>query len=100
MSGIESMDEILQDLETLTIQDLDRRITGTISRRCMESLQLVKGIISHYRHTNKAAPSDPSFFIPNLFKPYTTFVDRNQHWIYDNKQKAWGAIVVDMVLFR
>ncbi|KAI8338456.1 oligomeric golgi complex component, COG2-domain-containing protein [Chlamydoabsidia padenii] len=96
----ESMDEILQDLETLTTQDLDRRITGAISRRCMESLQLVKGIISHYRHTNKVPPTEPSYFIPNLFKPYISFVDRNQHWIYDNKQKSWGAVVVDMVLFR
>ncbi|CAO3589641.1 unnamed protein product [Absidia cylindrospora] len=96
----ESMDEILQNLETSTIQDLDRRITGTISRRCMESLQLVKGIISHYRHTNKAPPTESSYFIPNLFKPYVTFVERNQHWIHDNKHKAWGAIVVDMVVFR
>ncbi|KAI8086471.1 oligomeric golgi complex component, COG2-domain-containing protein [Halteromyces radiatus] len=97
----ESMDELLQTLETSTIQDLDRRITGAISRRCMESLQLVKGIISHYRHTNKAPPTEPSYFIPHLFKPFVTFVERNRPWIqHTNKQKTWAAIVIDMVIFR
>ncbi|ORX61373.1 COG complex component [Hesseltinella vesiculosa] len=96
----ESMDEMLDSLETSTSHEIDKRVTGVISRRCMESLKLVKSIFSQYRQPNKPRPKEPSHFIPNIFKPFRAFIDQNQPWISDAKASAWAVMIIDMVVFR
>ncbi|KAL0088151.1 hypothetical protein F4703DRAFT_1498077 [Phycomyces blakesleeanus] len=96
----ESMNETIHTLEKSTIEELNKRITDIISRRCMESVNLVKSITSQYRHTNKPVPIEPSYFIPNLFKPFKTFVDQNKAWTNPEKQAVWAKVVFSAVLIR
>ncbi|KAI8377835.1 uncharacterized protein BYT42DRAFT_614487 [Radiomyces spectabilis] len=96
----ESMESILNELDTLTANELQRRITGLVSRRCMESLKHVRSITSQYRHTNKPPPSEPSFFIPNLFRPFSNFVQQNQQWIDADKLSVWAFAVTETVVHR
>ncbi|KAI9024918.1 hypothetical protein CLU79DRAFT_813755 [Phycomyces nitens] len=96
----ESMNEAMQTLERSTLEDLNGRITDIVSRRCMESVNLVKSITSQYRHTNKPVPTEPSYFIPNLFKPFKTFVGQNESWTNPEKQAMWAKVVCSAVLTR
>ncbi|CAO3624192.1 unnamed protein product [Cunninghamella echinulata] len=97
----ESMDEILQDIEASTGQELNRRITGILSRRCSESLKtLVQSVPRHYRNTNKPPPNEPSYFIPNMFKPFRHFIEQNRQWINETKEKTWAAMTIDLVIIK
>ncbi|CAO3646141.1 unnamed protein product [Cunninghamella blakesleeana] len=97
----DSMDEILQDIEASTGQELNRRITGFISKRCMESLVLlVRGISRQYRHTNKPPPTEPSYFIPNIFKPFKHFIEKYRPWINETKEKTWAVMIIDIVIIK
>ncbi|KAI9484960.1 oligomeric golgi complex component, COG2-domain-containing protein [Zychaea mexicana] len=96
----ESMDGILQELERSTATEIQHRIIHVISQRCIESLELVTGIIKQYRHTNRQPPTEPSSLIPSLFNPYTTFVKQNAAWIDEEKSVAWGYMIADAVITR
>ncbi|KAI8067163.1 oligomeric golgi complex component, COG2-domain-containing protein [Gongronella butleri] len=95
----ESMDDLLDNLESNTSHELDRRITGALSRRCMESFKHVRDMINQQR-MNKQRPTEPSFFIPSLFKPLTSFLAQHRAWIAPAKVHTWSTVVVDMVVFR
>ncbi|KAI8144117.1 hypothetical protein BJV82DRAFT_77007 [Fennellomyces sp. T-0311] len=96
----ESMDAILHELESSTATDIQHRIINVISRRCIETLKLVSRITNQYRHTNRQPPTEPSNFIPKLFKPFTAFVEQNTAWIDEEKAVAWGYLIADTVITR
>ncbi|KAL1927350.1 hypothetical protein VTP01DRAFT_3979 [Rhizomucor pusillus] len=96
----DSVDAILHKLQDSAIPDIQRRITNIISRRCIEHLKLVRNITSQYRHTNRQPPTEHSNFIPNIFKPFTTFIDQYATWIDDQKRALWGSMVAEVVLTR
>jgi hypothetical protein len=89
------MGESLNDLEECTKNELNRHITTGISRRCMDSLKLVKSITSQYRHTNRHPPTEPSYFVSNIFKPFQQFIQQNENLIeYDHIGTAVAEAVV------
>lgn len=94
------MNSVLDELQRSTAAEIQKRITSVISRRCMESLKLVRNITSQYRHTNKKPPTEASSFIPKLFLPFTEFIEENNEWISQEKRQAWGVMVADAVLSR
>ncbi|KAI8882841.1 COG complex component [Backusella circina FSU 941] len=93
----ESMSESLNELEQSTKNELNRHITTGISRRCMDSLKLVKSITSQYRHTNRHPPTESSYFVANIFKPFQQFIQQNQGLI---KYDQIGAAVAEAVVTR
>lgn len=95
---IESMDGVLDQLKNSSALIINERITNIISAECMESLKLAKSITSHYRHTNKPAPTESSYFIPTIFEPYFTFVEQNEGWIDDDIGLEWAQVVARAVI--
>ncbi|KAG0166305.1 Conserved oligomeric Golgi complex subunit 2 [Apophysomyces sp. BC1015] len=96
----ECINDILLNLVQSSIPEANKRITGIVNRRCMESLKLVRSITSQYRHTNKPPPTESSYFIPNLFRPFLTFVEQHSSWINDGRRKIWGRMVGEAIVTR
>ncbi|KAF7726149.1 Conserved oligomeric Golgi complex subunit 2 [Apophysomyces ossiformis] len=96
----ECMKNILDNLAESTIPEANRKITGMVNRRCMESLKHVRSITSQYRHTNKPAPVEFSNFIPNLFQPFRNFMELHNEWIHENRREIWGLMVAEAIVTR
>jgi endo-1,4-beta-D-glucanase Y len=92
------MDGVLENLKNSIAPKISESITNSISAECMETLKLVKSITSHYRHTNKPVPTEPSYFIPTIFKPFHTFVEQNEGWTDNGIQLEWAQIVGKSVI--
>ncbi|GAA5801026.1 hypothetical protein HPULCUR_006468 [Helicostylum pulchrum] len=96
----ESMNEVLEQLTGLAVPKINSSITNSIAAECAETLKLVKSITSHYRHTNKEAPKETSYFIPNLLKPLHHFIEQNQGWTDQEVQVSWAHVVVKNVVLQ
>jgi endo-1,4-beta-D-glucanase Y len=92
------MDGVLDQLNSSTVSTINLSITNSISAACVETLNLVRSITSHYRHTNKQAPTEPSYFIPNIFKPFHSFVEQNKDWTDTEIQLQWAQVVTREVI--
>lgn len=94
------MDEVLDQLTITVTPKINSSITNNIITECAETLKLVKSITSQYRHTNKEAPKEPSYFIPNLFKPLHNFIEQNQAWTNQQVQLEWTEVVAKEIIIQ
>lgn len=58
----------------------------------------MKSITSHYRHTNKQAPTKPSYFIPNVFKPFHQLRKENAKWTNASTEHEWAQEVAKPII--
>lgn len=100
MVKIESLDGVLDQLIESTVPKIVSCITNRISTECRETLNLVKSITSHYRHTNKQMPTKPSYFIPNVFKPLHQFTKQNEKWADANIKQEWAQVVSKTIIME
>ncbi|CAO3610900.1 unnamed protein product [Mucor hiemalis] len=96
----ESLDGVLDQLIESTVPKIVSCITNRISTECRETLNLVKSITSHYRHTNKQMPTKPSYFIPNVFKPLHQFTKQNEKWADANIKQEWAQVVSKTIIME
>lgn len=92
------MKDVLNQLVESTELKISSSITNRITTSCSETLKLVQSATNQYRHTNKQPPTEPSSFIPNLFKPYHSLVNQNAKWIDDRHQLIWAEQVAKFVI--
>lgn len=88
----------MDQINNSTLPAINSSITKSISTICAETLKLVRSITSHYRHTNKQTPTEPSYFIHNIFKPFHSFVEQNKDWADTNVQLQWAQGVAREVI--
>jgi hypothetical protein len=94
-NAIESMRDILNQLVESTEPKINSSITHGITSNCLETLKLT----NQYRHsTNKQPPTEPSYFIPNIFKPYYSLINQNAQWIDDQTRLVWAEQVANDVI--
>jgi hypothetical protein len=68
-----------------------------LSRRCTEPLKLVRSVASQFRATpNKTAESQPSYFIPTVFRPIHHVLD-SRSAIRERYGETWSTPVADHV---
>ncbi|KAL0135016.1 oligomeric golgi complex component, COG2-domain-containing protein [Mucor lusitanicus] len=94
----ESMNEALDQLQHSTVPTINETITHSISANCLETLKSIKSVTNQYRHSNKPKPTEPSYFIPNIFKPFHTFVEQHQANLCDQLVDEWTITVAKTVV--
>lgn len=92
------MDGVLDNLNNSTLPAINSSITNYISTSCAETLKSIKSITSQYLRTNKPAPTEFSYFIPNIFKPFLSFVEQIKDWTDTDTQLEWAQIVAKDVI--
>lgn len=83
-----------------TLQDpLSRSITSVLSKRCGESLRLVRSVVSQLRSaTLKREPKEASYFVSGVFKPLRDYFDAERGGIGSVVQKEHGNRLRDAVV--
>ncbi|KAK4520495.1 uncharacterized protein ATC70_008008 [Mucor velutinosus] len=94
----DSMNAALDQLQQSTVPTINETITNNISANCLETLKSIKSVTNQYRHSDKPKPTEPSYFIPNIFKPFHTFVEQNQASVCDELVDAWTTLVARAVV--
>ncbi|KAL7308698.1 hypothetical protein PS15m_011868 [Mucor circinelloides] len=90
----DSMNEALDQLHNSTVPNINEIITNSISANCLEALKSIKSVTNQYRHSDKPKPTEPSYFIPNIFKPFHIFVEQqNQASLPDELVNSWATTV-------
>ncbi|CEP12983.1 hypothetical protein [Parasitella parasitica] len=93
----DSMDEALDQLSHSVEPKITDNITNSISINCLEALKPIKNVANQYRHSrDKPKPAEPSSFIPNIFKPFHTLVEK--HNCSAELQKKWATIVAKNIV--
>lgn len=88
------MNEALDQLQNSTVPNINEIITNSISANCLEALKSIKSVTNQYRHSDKPKPTEPSYFIPNIFKPFHIFVEQqNQASLHDELVNSWVTTV-------
>ncbi|GAN06528.1 conserved oligomeric Golgi complex subunit 2 [Mucor ambiguus] len=95
----DSMNEALDQLQHSTVPTINETITHSISASCLQTLKSIKSVTNQYRHSDKPKPTEPSYFIPNIFKPFHTFVGQ-QHLasLCDQLLDEWAMTVAKTVV--
>lgn len=92
------MNEALDQLNDAIEPNITKTITNIISLNCLEALKSMKSVTNQYRHNDKPKPTEPSSFIPNIFKPFHTFVEQNQPCCTIELRDNWANTVAKNVV--
>lgn len=76
---------------------LSRIITQATIKRCVESLQPLRGIIATYRYTNKTVPTRHSYYVPNILNSVADFINNHNEYISESTRKEWMGQIFDTV---
>lgn len=76
------------------------KISGLITKNCIDSLQPLRGILATYRMTNRPAPTQPSRFVPNVLKPLRQFLADPRLKISGEARKSITALVIESTVNR
>ncbi|KAI9092144.1 hypothetical protein DFS34DRAFT_311057 [Phlyctochytrium arcticum] len=99
---------ILQDSLTASLNPLQsvlpflsERVCKVLYRRCSDPLRNhIQSITPQYRMTNKEPPSRPSYFVPTILKPLSTFLDEQRHLLNATIIAEWTGVVLEQVTAR
>lgn len=94
----DSMNEALDQLQNSTVPKINETITNSISANCLETLKSIKSVTNQYRHSNKPKPTEPSYFIPNIFEPFHSFAEQNQAGLCGELVDEWAMAVARAVV--
>jgi len=83
----------------LVLKSVASMITKGTIRKCTDSLQPLRGISATYRMTNKAVPTQHSFYVENVITPVDDFLRESEplHIVHAHKA-AWTWTIVNAVL--
>lgn len=84
----------------ILIPPLSDRFISILSRRCIDTLRLIRSITGQYRHTNKKAPTEASYFVPNILKPLKSVIEGNSSLLIDELKLIWVEAVAEAVTTR
>lgn len=80
------------------IPTLSLQITTILSKRCSDSLKLVRHVASQVRaSTKKGPPSEPSYFIASLLKELKHYLNGPARVVEEELRLEWSKTVVDDV---
>jgi len=79
------------------LPSIGTRITGNITRKCIESLQPLYGITATYRMTNKEIPTRPSYYVSNITIPLQQFCNEADTFLLTKNKVAWIHQVLTVV---
>lgn len=68
-------------------------VTAVIAKECAAQLEPVKSIPRQYRRTGRAAPTSPSPYVAQAFKPIETFIADSASQIGSRRQDFVAAAV-------
>ncbi|KAK4687993.1 conserved oligomeric Golgi complex subunit 2, partial [Tremellales sp. Uapishka_1] len=81
----------------IPIDRFENRIITILTRRCSESLKLVRSVASQFRAApSKSAAIQASYFIPNILKPLQTFLDSRPS-LKERYGPQWSTTIADHV---
>ncbi|RUP19393.1 hypothetical protein BC936DRAFT_139317, partial [Jimgerdemannia flammicorona] len=96
-------DSITSSLTRLTsdhLPDLHRKTTTILTRRCLDTLKLVRTITSQYHYTNRPPPRDHSPFVPAILRPFVAFVEQNGEYLRERRIVEFATVVAEAVTTR
>eukprot|EP01135_Chromosphaera_perkinsii_P001284 Nk52_evm11s164 gene=Nk52_evmTU11s164 len=82
--------EVWQQLE-MYIPTIVEKVGQKLGAQCCVNLKPVQGITAIYRMTNKDPPTKPSFFVSNILKPASIYLEES-----DSYAPMWLVKVVDI----
>ncbi|KAJ3091904.1 Conserved oligomeric Golgi complex subunit 2 [Quaeritorhiza haematococci] len=91
----ESLNHSLKAIQTI-LPDLTTRVTSVLIKKCAEALR-IRNIPREYRGTKKEPPTKPSYFVPMILKPVSTFVESSKALVGSSTIREWTLVVVEDV---
>eukprot|EP01114_Cavostelium_apophysatum_P023937 TRINITY_DN9192_c0_g1_i1.p1 TRINITY_DN9192_c0_g1~~TRINITY_DN9192_c0_g1_i1.p1 ORF type:complete len:750 (+),score=180.22 TRINITY_DN9192_c0_g1_i1:104-2353(+) len=83
-----------------TLPSIEEYVESSVLKRCVESLQPLRGIPATYRMTNKPVPTKPSYFVNNIVEPIEELERQLDHLVRTNVKKAWLLKIATSVTER
>ncbi len=96
LSVVDSYMESVNSLQSL-LPLIGNKITGNITKRCIESLQPLYGVTATYRMTNKEVPTRPTYYVANVTMPLNQFYNDSDTFLLPQNKHAWTLQVLTIV---
>jgi len=79
---------------------IEELITSHIIKKCVESLQPLRGIPATYRMTNKPVPNKPSYFVNNLVFPVEELLKHADRFLHETNKVSWVKNILTAVTHK